>query len=315
MRSLPLRLSACYASFERFFFEVGDARICAVLRIGFGLLLIPYLWVLGLDLFVFFGENGVLPYEISTRVLDPDASSVLRWLAPGDGALSVCYVVFWLNAVLLLFGVGSRFQAFAVFFWLLAFQHRNALILDGEDVLARWIAFTLIWMPCGEHWSVDAWRCRLKGIFPRERCLLGLKLLQVEMTLIYASTALLKLDGVEWLNGHAVIYAVQLTDLFGRFPLPAFFLQSAGCLMAVTWIVLCIECFLPWGLWFKETRKWAILLGVGLHLSLDYAMNLFLFQWFMILGLMSFLHFCPSTCKSFINNALRRFPVGGRREN
>lgn len=288
MRGDRLCLAALYAKWEAFFFSPGDVRVCAVLRIGFGLILLPYLFVFGLDLQVFFGESGILPYEVSRQVIDPDAYSLLGWLAPTSATLTLCYLIFWLNVVLLLFGVCARFQAFAVFFWLVAFQHRNVFLIDGEDILARWIAFSLILMPCGEHFSVDAWRRRLKGLFPRERALLGVRILQIQMTLVYASTALLKLDGAEWMDGTAVVYAVQLTDLFGRFPLPDFLLQSPRLLMLATWGVLVVECAIPLMLWFGETRRWAILLGVLLHLSLDYSMNLFLFQWLMLLGLMAF---------------------------
>lgn len=296
-------ISRLYQAVEDFFFTKGDVKLCSIIRIGFALILLPYVCMIGLNLHDFYGADGLVSYSASRDIMDPDSFSALEFLARSSFALNVCYAIFCINVLLLLLGVFSRTQAALVFFWLVAFQHRNILLNDGEDILARWIAFTLIIMPCGEYFSVDAWRRRLKGILPQARSLLGLRILQIEMTLIYSSTALLKLDGTEWVNGTAVIYAAQLTDVFGRFPLPDFFLSSPKLLMMLTWAVLAVECLIPLGLWFRETRLWAILLGLVLHLSLDYAMNLFLFQWLMMLGLMSFLDLRWSVCKRLINKA------------
>ena len=38
-----------------------------------------------------------------------------------------------------------------------------------------------------------------------------------------------------------------------------------------------------------ENRSFTVVLAIVFHLALDYSMNLFLFQWFMIVGLLSFM--------------------------
>lgn len=297
-------IAKCYRAAESFFFDRGDVRICSIIRIGFALILLPYLAAIGLNLHDFYGPNGLLSYEASVSIMDPDAFSALSILAPTDGALTLCFILFCFNVMLLLLGVFSRTQAACVFFWLVAFQHRNIMLNDGEDILARWMAFSLILMPCGAYFSVDAWRKALKGALPEESSLLGLRILQIQMTLIYTSTALLKLDGTEWLDGTAVIYAVQLTDVFGRFPLPDFFLSSPRLLILTTYAVLLVECWIPFGLWLRSTRLWTILLAVFFHLCLDYSMNLFVFQWLMILGLVSFYDVRAWNCKILLNRNL-----------
>jgi len=297
------RISQIYRAVEAFFFSRGDARVGCIIRIGFAFILLPYIAAIGLNLHDFYGVNGVLSYSASRDIMDPDSFSVLGVLAPNSMALSLCYWVFVVNVLLLLLGVFSRTQAALVFFWLVAFQHRNILLNDGEDTLARWIAFSLVLMPCGAFFSVDAWRRKLSGVLPKDSSLLGLRILQIEMTLIYVSAALLKLDGPEWLDGTAVIYAVQLTDVFGRFPLPEFFITSPKLLMLVTWSVLVVECLIPLALWFRATRMWVLPVAALLHLSLDYAMNLFLFQWFMLLGLVSFVDLNWLVCKKNVSGA------------
>jgi hypothetical protein len=52
--------------------------------------------------------------------------------------------------------------------------------------------------------------------------------------------------------------------------------------------VLALEWGLPVLLWVKRSRKAAIIVGIAFHLAVDWTMNLFLFHWIMILGLVSF---------------------------
>lgn len=144
-------------------------------------------------------------------------------------------------------------------------------------------------MPCGERLSIDGWLRRRKGVAVRLLPVWGLRLLQIQMILLYLSTALLKAGGEDWLNGSALIYITQLHDVFGRFPLPSFLLQSIPLLKAITWGVLIVGILIPFGLWFSKTRSFTVVLAIAFHLALDYSMNLFLFQWFMIVGLLSFM--------------------------
>lgn len=280
-----------YQRWNDYFFQPSDTRACAVVRIGFAVVLLPYLLILGMDLEVLFGESGTLPYAQSRVLVDPDVLSPLGVLAPNDRALWFCFWLFVIQVIGLLLGFRSRFQAIFVLFWLVSFQHRNNLTIDGGDTLARLTAFYLFCMPCGERFSIDALLRARKGVSARLLPIWGLRLLQIQMILLYLSTALLKWNGEEWLDGSALIYITQLHDVFGRFPLPSFFLESIPLLKLMTWMVLVLEALIPFGLWFKKTRWLTVCVAVLFHLSIDYSMNLFLFQWFMIVGLLSFMSF------------------------
>ena len=54
------------------FFKPRDTTACAVVRIAFGLTLLPYALILGLDLIQFHSETGLLPYSVSVALVDPD---------------------------------------------------------------------------------------------------------------------------------------------------------------------------------------------------------------------------------------------------
>jgi hypothetical protein len=80
-----------------------------------------------------------------------------------------------------------------------------------------------------------------------------------------------------------------MDDHFGRIFIPEFLFTNLWCVRMFTWASLGIECWLPFGLWFPKTRRLSVMLGLLLHLSIELTMHLFLFEWIMMLGLITFL--------------------------
>ncbi len=89
-------------------------------------------------------------------------------------------------------------------------------------------------------------------------------------------------------DGTALYYVSLMHDHFGRWHLPMEFYTHRTILMVMTWSVLVIELALPLTLWVRPLSKGAILVGVLFHLGIETSMHLFLFQWLMILGLLTF---------------------------
>jgi hypothetical protein len=83
----------------------------------------------------------------------------------------------------------------------------------------------------------------------------------------------------------------RLDDAFGKFPLPGAVFETPWLIKLMSWSVLALEWLLPVLLWLKPTRRAAIVVALVFHLAVDYAMNLFLFHWLMILGILSFAEF------------------------
>ncbi|GBF81409.1 HTTM domain-containing protein [Aphanothece sacrum] len=272
-----------------FFHQPINPQICDIIRIFYSFLLLINLLVLLPDLNNWFGENGLLPYSVSREIIDPDTLTIFMWLPKNNDVLWLCYGIFVSQIILLLIGLFSRFQAICVFIWFVSFVHRHHILFDAEDTLFRLIGFFLIFMPIGTYYSLDNCLNTRKGYtLNKKKSTWALRLLQIQMSLIYFSTVWEKMKGEDWVNGTAIYYVSHLDDLFGHFPVPQFLFTSLTLMKIMTWIVLVVELFIPIGLWFKETRRFALLIAVGMHLSLEYAMNLFLFQWLMLVGLLSF---------------------------
>ncbi len=286
-----LDLRIVRTTWNAFFFSEENVWIGGALRVGLAFLFLVNTVVLFLDAEMWFTQVGLLPYEASRGVVDPDT-----WSAFGLFENSIVNVRIYLSVLMasmffMLVGLYGRIQAAIIFVLMTSLQHRNVLIVDGEDNLMRLLCFLFIFLPLDNRFSIRSWWRKKRqhaADFPQTFTAWPLRLVQLQMTLLYVSTAWLKLDGEAWLEGSALYYTTRLDDLFGNFPVPGFVLESMFVLQWSTWLVLAIEVFLPVGLWIRQTRRFSLVLAFLFHLSIEYSMNLFLFHWVMMVGLMAF---------------------------
>jgi hypothetical protein len=277
------------ACLDRFLFESCDGTVIPILRIGFALLVLIQSAVAWIDAERWFTNAGVLQGTTASQISTSYTWSILFWLPSDEWTVKVCLGLLICHAIFLLLGIASCWQSAAIFFWLVSFQNRNPLINDGEDIVFRFMAFMLIWLPLDARWAFMKRPTKeTQGEGIRQSSAWGLRLIQIEMTAIYASTALCKAQGETWWNGTAVWFVSRMTDDFGRI-VPGSFFDIPGVSAAATWGTLFVELALPIALWIRPLRKAAILAGFGLHLGIELTMNLFLFQWIMMLGLVSFI--------------------------
>lgn len=270
-----------------FFFAARDPRLAGVLRIGYGVLVLVNLAVLAPDVPRWFGSAGVLPASDARELMTEHAPTVLGWASAAWWPW-LCYGVLAAAAVLLTAGWHSRIQAVVVLLGLTWFQDRNYAIVDGEDTLFRMFAFYLVLCPAGWAYSLDARRRKRRGGAEEPPIPWALRLFQIQMSVIYLSSAIEKSLGHDWTVGTALYYASRLDDAFGKFPVPGFVFESLGLTRIMSWSVLALEWILPVVLWLRPTRRAAIGVAIVFHLAIDYSMNLFLFHWLMILGILSF---------------------------
>lgn len=280
-------LSAFDTAFDRFLFASCQPVIGSMLRIAIGILLCIYAYNWWLDGTHWFSDAGVLRGTTSSKLLNGEFKSLLVLLPQTPAVIQTGLLLLMTQSVLLLLGVWSRFQAACVFVLLTSFQHRNVLIVDGQDTVMRWFVFIMIFLPLDHRWSLAR---AIRGIpsLATQADAWALRLLQVEMTAIYFSSAFTKVAGHTWRDGTALFYVARSDDVFGRFWLPDALFESPGIVKLCTWTVLAVEIFIPFGLWIPRLRPVALMMAIALHLAIEYSMNLFLFEWLMIAGLISF---------------------------
>jgi Vitamin K-dependent gamma-carboxylase len=281
--------------FDRFLFESCDPRFCPLFRIliSLNLVVITIVWML--DAQLWFTDDGVLRAETSWEMSLKNQLSVLYLFPSTTTVVSTFLGILLFQSLLMLVGCWSRVQAMCIYIWLTSFHHRNPIICDGEDTVLRLFVFFMIFMPLDCRWSLL--RRILKPNHPPQPLSYAsgwaLRLVQLELTAIYFSTAWCKAHGSTWQDGTALYYVSRMQDVFGRLWLPGGMWEMLWLVKMLTWGVLIAEMILPFALWLRPTRRLAVGLGLFLHLSIEYAMNLFMFEWIMMAGLITFLAIKP----------------------
>jgi hypothetical protein len=277
---------------NKFWFAPQSPVILCVFRIVFGLLVLESCYFMAPNLLTFFSEHGVLSTASSMQLVPLPYSNVLAWLNPTDQALRVFFGIFVLSAICLTLGFMTRLSCIIVYVGLVLMQHRDCLVMNSGDFLMRLMSFYLILAPAGARLSVDS---GIRALLKKERShsegesLWALRLMQMQMAAIYFEATWTKLQGASWQNGSALFYVFHEQE-FLRFPIAPFLKDNLLFCQILSWGTIVVEALLFSLVWFKKFRYWVLSLGVLLHLGIEYAMNLPIFQWLMISGLFLFVH-------------------------
>ncbi|MEM6528005.1 MAG: HTTM domain-containing protein [Chloroflexota bacterium] len=221
----------------QYWFGEVDTRPLAVFRILFSLTLLKNaLYHLPLG-HLFYSEDGLLPIAALHSTWRTDwRFSPLEGL-PATWMVTAVFVLWVVVVLLLMVGYRTRVMAVLNFVLILAIHERNPYVLNGADVLMRALSFWMMFAPLADYYAVDAFRKRWDRAARTQRVehlrpnsevhtafALPLRLMQLQVGLVYLFTFVLKLPGESWTAGNAVYQALQLDA----------FLLPTGALLAET---------------------------------------------------------------------------------
>lgn len=277
---------------RKFWFEPQSMTTLALYRILFGLLVLQSLVVhLGIDFLNWYGPNAVIPIEAIKQYFwwnEPRFDMLL--LLPKDNAWFVTYYILLVIATICAtIGLGTRFTVPFVSLSLISLHHHNPFNINGGDTFLRLTSIFLALSPCGQAWSLDNIIKRKRGIaIEKLHSPWAWRMIQVQLAIAYCDTFFCKVAGQQWLDGTAVYYATRLEDLF-RFDV-SFLFDNIWFCKILTWYTLIIE-FAMWTLvWFRPFRYFILAGALLLHLGIDVAINLPVFEWAFIACLCAFIY-------------------------
>ena len=273
-------MNAILAAWNRFFFTEQSPVPLALFRIVYGLLVIMTVLLLKADWISWYGTHAWMGLN-TMRELEPGVRLNLFTILPKDDRWTIA--VFWIflaSAALLTVGFLSRLNSIVVYLCLASIQQRNLYILHGGDTFLRVAGFFLIFAPAGAALSIDrlvrVWGGREQSEVPARR-LWAQRMIQIELSLVYLATFCWKLKGAAWMEGSALFYVFHVFEL-QRFPLPDWLLQP-GILKLGTWAAMVLEFSLGTLIWVRRMRYKVLAAGLLFHLSLEYSLNIPMFQW------------------------------------
>lgn len=247
------------AAWRAFWFRSQPAYTLGLVRMAFGAVAIGWAVSLLPDLYALFGRHGVESHQPES----PYQWSVFAiWTS--DHVLLIGWILLLLSSVALMIGWHSRLAALTVFVLILSFEHRDPWAFNTGDLAVRIEALFLAISPCGAALSLDQVRGAGKFWSAQQRPQWPLRLMQVQLSLIYLGSVQAKLNGNAWPQGTAVSYALRLQDML-LLPTPHWFTSSALLMNAVTWGTLAIELSVGILVWNKRLRPWVLAAGVVMH--------------------------------------------------
>lgn len=258
----------------------------ALFRILFGLLLFNWFWQLFPNLTAFFTDEGILPRHELVRS-DPDRLSLLN-LSGEWWLVATLWLVSCVVAIALTLGWRTRVMSLLAFVLVASFSLRDPLILDGSDLVFRFVPLWLAFTPAGERWSLDA-RRRNDGPAVRGWAL-PIRILELQIAWIYLATGLEKLGGIDWIVGTAAYYALQLEHTFARSWAHGVAVDPTLSHL-ISWYTIGVElAFLPLvTIPSRVTRLVAALAAAAMHVGILLLMNVGNFPFVMIAACVLFL--------------------------
>ncbi|MCB0407117.1 MAG: HTTM domain-containing protein [Bdellovibrionales bacterium] len=273
---------------NKFWFESGDSYSLGLFRLVFSGILLVTQSLRFLEFSLLYSDSGLLPFSLAKTFAPPNYQPLFYWFPENDIALKLCYIIYL--GFLLAFSLGfiGRRLCWLILFFHLMFIQRNFTINYGADLVSNFFLFALCFTNSHRYFSLK------KKIFPNWSMppshwldSVGLRLIQVQLCVIYAFTGLEKMKGTEWWEGTAV-WTVLTNSQLAPFDF-SFFAYVPLVVVAMTWATLLFEVYFPVVIWFRHLRPYWLLLGFSFHAGAAFFMSLPFFSMIMVSGYIVFL--------------------------
>jgi hypothetical protein len=271
-------------NFDRFFFSPEGTRALGLFRILIStILLVDAFWLIG-DFGFWLGPSGLLGEPGFLNQPGMNEFGLLKFLPQQDLWIEIFLAVYVVSLLGLLTGVAIRWSAAIAFICLFSIHHRNPLLIGhGGLSLLRNDLFLMIFTPSQQEFSL-----RQKGGLRLKAKPWAQRVMQVQLSIVYLTTALWKLHSPEWRDGTAVYYVSRIHWLVR--PWAQSFFNSMALVRVETWGTLVVELLLGTLIWNRKWRYPVLIIGILFHLTLEMTLNIPLFQWIMISNLLLFLN-------------------------
>ncbi len=260
-------------AWNRFMFGLVSARPLGLFRIVFGLLMMIYLANMVLEFDLWYTGTGLLQGTEAREAAGPFRISPLQFVTDPITP-RIFHAVALVAATCVMLGWRTRWASIVLYLMMISLYHRNVSSNGGPDAVPLLLCFYMMFCPSGAAFSLDARRETKRRGTQAEALIApwGVRLLQMQLCLIYFQSCVIKNAGPTWMDGTATHYV-----LFNR-EFDWFNLEWLGgypmIVNLMTHGAILIEYVLAFWLWFRPTRRWAILLGLLLHAGIRPVLNI-----------------------------------------
>ena len=235
---------------------------CATLAIGFNL---------------YFGANSMFPFK-------PHASGgwhegpllLYDTAAPGWSAAAIGLLAL-LCAVSLATGRLRLLTDPVIWFLCLNVHYKTYGMLTGGDHLLSQLLLFNVFLAAPSHRPLSPWRIYFHNA--------GLAAVLIQVCMVYAVSALAKLNDEEWRNGTALL-TMSRVDHYRAYALQAWMVPPLW--IAANYVVLAYQLLFPVLVWWRPVKRWVLAVGIVMHLYIALGMGLVTFGAVMIVAYLPF---------------------------
>jgi len=280
-----VKLEDCWKVWQDFWFKPQSPLPVAVFRIAFGCsFLTGVLTQYGHDFLVFFGQNPVLSRAnfIAYWQFKDLLINIFDFVPRTNQWHLAVFAAMGITSVMMIFGLFTRFSCFMTFIFFASVSNQYPFLCNAGDDMQRLVLFLLPFTRAGDALSIDSILGKPREKWYRAFFMPPLaapwaqRMLQLQISLAYVSTGLLKLNSDVWFYGNGLNYGSRLAD-FSKFAIPHL-LDHRFTLYFLNWGTIALELVLGTLIWISEFTNWLILIGVAFHLGIDWTMNIPIFE-------------------------------------
>lgn len=253
---------------DLFWYEPQNSTPLGASRICFALMALVTAAGFFLDADFWFGPNAVLNSqtfsEMSQQISQASGFTIFAWLPLTDFSVYAVLVLWAIASVTLAMGVRPRISAALILIAMVSLRSLNPWVFFHTDVLLCAIIALMIFYPKQNNDGKTVPILR--------------RLLQIQLTVIYFSSALYKLTNQYWRDGSLLYYLYHSKNLL-RVP---FLFDHFWSIRAMTWGTIALELVIGWLVWHPKLRRTCIVIGLLFHTMLHIFVGRSFFQWAMI---------------------------------
>lgn len=267
-------------SWDQFWFAPQDLLSVAYMRIVLcGTLFVMYL--IRTANLNYFTDESWIPKSKALDVFGETLRPAFLWAFWPDSLNPLVHGILVLLLLLLTVGIGGRWLMFFAWVIDIAFVQRNYAANYGADIIGSILLLYLSFTQSCERLSIlNMWR--KKSDFKKSDIVSSafMRMIQVQMCVVYAYTGFEKLRGASWWDG---------TALWSVMANPQMTMMDFTFLRAVPWVIpiagfmtIIFEIYFPAMVMWKKTRYAWLLMGVCMHVGIALAMGLIPFSLIMM---------------------------------
>ncbi|KYG65225.1 hypothetical protein AZI87_11735 [Bdellovibrio bacteriovorus] len=232
-----------------------------------------YLYVVRSFNLGYYGDNAWIPRSMALEIMPDLYRPLFLWAFWPDSMNMIMHSLLVVFLILLTLGIGGRWLMWAAWIINAGFIQRNYSVNFGADIIAALFLFYMSFTQSCERLSVLN-LIRKKSTFKSSDTIssMMIRMMQVQIAVLYAYTGWEKLKGGSWWDGTA-LWSVMANPQMTTFDFS--FLRSIPWVIPViAYLTIIFEIYFPAMVAWPKTRNLWLLLGVFFHAGIGIFMGL-----------------------------------------